>query len=74
LRLSLPNAKMSFIAARRAATLSFSRSALTTVPRASFTTSVVLRKTATETVKDTVKTVDKAVASKIVDGIEVGGQ
>ncbi len=30
-------------------------------------------KTATEAVKDTLKTVDKAVSEKIVDGIELGG-
>jgi hypothetical protein len=40
-------------------------------PRA-FSTSFVVRKSATEAVKDTVKTVDRAVSNKIVDGIEVG--
>jgi hypothetical protein len=34
---------------------------------------VVVNKTATETVKDALKTVDKAVSQKIVGGIEVGG-
>lgn len=42
------------------------------VPRA-FSTTVVVNKTATETVKDALKTVDKAVSQKIVGGIEVGG-
>lgn len=37
-----------------------------------FSTSFVQRKSATETVKDTVKTVDRAVSDKLVDGIEVG--
>lgn len=46
---------------------------LPTASRASFTTSVRLHKTATESVKDTLKTVDKAVASKVVDGIDAGG-
>jgi len=40
-------------------------------PRA-FSTSFVNRKSATETVKDAAKTVDRAVSDKIVDGIEVG--
>ncbi|KAJ3523786.1 hypothetical protein NM208_g12318 [Fusarium decemcellulare] len=38
-----------------------------------FTTSFALQKTATETVKDAAKKVDRAVSDKIVDGIEVGG-
>ncbi|KAJ3537379.1 hypothetical protein NM208_g6342 [Fusarium decemcellulare] len=37
-----------------------------------FTTSFALQKTATETVKDAAKKVDRAVSDKIVDGIEVG--
>lgn len=41
-------------------------------PRA-FSTGFVARKSATETVKETLKTVDKAISGKIVDGIEVGG-
>lgn len=43
----------------------------TFAPRA-FSTSFAVRKTATETVKDGLKTVDRAVADKIVDGIEIG--
>lgn len=43
----------------------------TTVPRASFTTSIQLQKTATETVKDGLKTVDRAVSDKLVDGINI---
>ena len=38
-------------------------------PRA-FSTSFVNRKSATETVKDAAKTVDRAVSDKLVDGIE----
>lgn len=40
-------------------------------PRA-FSTSLATQKTATEAVKDTVKTVDRKVADKLVGGIEVG--
>jgi len=40
-------------------------------PRA-FSTTIVQRKSPTEAVKDTVKTVDRAVSDKLVDGIEVG--
>jgi len=40
-------------------------------PRA-FSTSFISQKSATETVKETVHAADKAVAGKIVDGIEVG--
>ncbi|OAA44651.1 hypothetical protein BBO_04134 [Beauveria brongniartii RCEF 3172] len=49
------------------------RSATRAIPRVSatraFSSTVVYQKTATETVKDSVKTVDKAVSGKIVDGI-----
>jgi hypothetical protein len=38
----------------------------------SFSTSLAARKTATEAVKDTVKTVDRKVSEKIVGGIEIG--
>ncbi|KAF7911672.1 uncharacterized protein EAE98_011936 [Botrytis deweyae] len=37
-----------------------------------FSSTLISRKSATEAVKETVHKVDKAVASKIVDGIEVG--
>ncbi|KIN01050.1 hypothetical protein OIDMADRAFT_19084 [Oidiodendron maius Zn] len=37
-----------------------------------FSTSLATRKTATEAVKDTVKTVDRKVSDKLVDGIELG--
>ncbi|KAF8860629.1 hypothetical protein BDZ45DRAFT_672356 [Acephala macrosclerotiorum] len=40
------------------------------VPRA-FSTSIAQRKSATDTVKDTVKTVDRKVSDKLVDGIEL---
>jgi hypothetical protein len=45
--------------------------AFAVAPRA-FSTSFIVRKSATEAVKDTVKGVDRAVSDKIVDGIEVG--
>lgn len=48
------------------------RSTITYAPRA-FSTSFINRKSTTESVKDTVHSVDKKIASKIVDGIEVGG-
>lgn len=48
--------------------------ALAFTPRAAtFSTSQFYRKTATDTVKDSVKTVDKTISSKIVDGIEATG-
>ncbi|CZR64286.1 uncharacterized protein PAC_14184 [Phialocephala subalpina] len=43
----------------------------TIAPRA-FSTSFVQRKSATETVKDAAKTVDRKVSDKLVDGIELG--
>jgi hypothetical protein len=43
----------------------------TFAPRA-FSTSFTAQKTATEAAKDTLKTVDRKVSDKIVDGIEVG--
>lgn len=46
-----------------------SRTFAAPAPRA-FSTSFVTRKSATETVKDAAKTVDRAVADKLVDGIE----
>lgn len=53
------------------------RSATRALPRVNatraFTSTVVYQKTATETVKDGVKTVDQAVSSKIVDGIDAAG-
>lgn len=56
---------------RRMATLSRARFA--TVPRATFTTSVYLRKNVVDAGKDTLKTVDRAVSDKLVDGIDIGG-
>ena len=56
---------MSFIA--RAA---FRRAAF--APRA-FSTSFAVRKSPVEAAKDTLKSVDRAVSDKLVDGIEIGG-
>lgn len=50
-----------------------SRARFTTVPRATFTTSVYLRKSIVDAGKDALKTADRAVSDKIVDGIDVGG-
>ena len=47
-----------------------SRTAMVQAPRA-FSTGVAYRKSATDTVKDTVKKVDRAVSDKLVDGINV---
>lgn len=59
------------VSTRRMATLS--RTRFTTVPRATFTTSVYLRKSIVDAGKDALKTADRAVSDKIVDGIDVGG-
>lgn len=48
--------------------------AVSTVPRAAFSSSIILQKTATETAKDAVKQVDRAVSDKLVDGINIGGK
>lgn len=72
--LNQTTARMSFlteVSARRVATLS--RTRFTTLPRATFTTSVYLRKSIVDAGKDALKTADRAVSDKIVDGIDVGG-
>lgn len=56
---------------RRMATIS--RTRFTTVPRATFATSIYLRKNVVDAGKDALKSVDRAVSNKIVDGIDVGG-
>jgi hypothetical protein len=53
------------------AALRSTRVALAPAPRA-FSTSFAAQKSATESVKDGVKTVDRAVSDKLVDGIELG--
>ncbi|TLS22866.1 uncharacterized protein PpBr36_06478 [Pyricularia pennisetigena] len=60
---------MSF-AVRRVA-LASRTAAVSTVPRASFTTGSILNKTPTESVKDGLKKVDRVVSDKLVDGINV---
>src|SRR5579871_6699393 len=62
---------MSFLTSR--AFTALRTSAFPPVAR-TFATTTQHRKTATEVVKDTLKTVDRAVADKIVDGIEIGGR
>ena len=57
------------VAVRRLATVSRT-SIVRTAPRAAFSSSIILQKTATETAKDALKTVDRAVSDKIVDGID----
>ncbi|KAK2628832.1 hypothetical protein QTJ16_001935 [Diplocarpon rosae] len=60
---------MSFLT--RTTILNASRSSVRFAPRA-FSTSFVARKSATETVKDSVKTVDRKVSDVLVGGIEAG--
>ena len=62
------------IAARRVATLQIPRTIASSAPRAAFSTSIQLQKSATETAKDALKTVDRAVSDKLVDGIDIGGR
>ncbi|KAI0446862.1 hypothetical protein F4803DRAFT_501482 [Xylaria telfairii] len=65
---------MSFLteaAVRRVALIS--RVASVQAPR-QFTTSIAARKTITETAKDTIKTVDRKVSDKLVDGINIGSK
>lgn len=61
---------MSFLT-RTAPSLFRATRTTTFAPRA-FSTSFVVRKSPTETVKAAAKTVDRAVANKLVDGIEIG--
>jgi hypothetical protein len=61
---------MSFLTSR---TLSIARSGALSSATRGFATTALRQKTATETVKDTLKTVDRTVSEKIVDGIELGG-
>ncbi len=61
------------MAARRVVGLQIPRTIATAAPRAAFSTSIVLRKTATDSAKDGLKAVDRAVSDKLVDGINVGG-
>ncbi|PNH75887.1 hypothetical protein VD0001_g1668, partial [Verticillium dahliae] len=56
---------------RRTAALPITRATTLAAPRA-FTTTPFASKSATETVKDSLKTVDRAVSDKIVDGINAG--
>jgi hypothetical protein len=62
---------MSFLTSRAFTTMR--AGALPALATRGFATTVLRQKTATETVKDTLKTVDRAVSDKIVDGIELGG-
>jgi len=61
---------MSFLTSR---TLSIVRAGALSSATRGFATTALRQKTATEAVKDTLKTVDRAVSDKIVDGIELGG-
>jgi len=60
---------MSFLTSR---TLSIARTGAFSSATRTFATTALRQKTATETVKDTLKAVDRAVSDKIVDGIELG--
>jgi Asp/Glu/hydantoin racemase len=61
---------MSFLTSR---TFAVARPSAFAPAARAFTTTALRQKTATQTVKDTFKTVDRAVSEKIVDGIELGG-
>ncbi|KAK0729511.1 hypothetical protein B0H67DRAFT_466906, partial [Lasiosphaeris hirsuta] len=66
---------MSFLtetAMRRVAALQVPRTLATSAPRASFSTSIAFQKTATDSAKDALKSVDRAVSDKLVDGIDIG--
>jgi hypothetical protein len=66
---------MSFLteaATRRMATLQVPRTMAAAAPRAAFSTSIRFQKTPVESAKDTLKTVDRTVSDKIVDGINIG--
>ncbi|KAM0327212.1 hypothetical protein ACHAQA_006346 [Verticillium albo-atrum] len=56
---------------RRTAAIPLTRAAAITAPRA-FTTTPFASKSATETVKDGLKAVDRTVSDKLVDGINAG--
>lgn len=69
---------MSFLteaAARRVMTLQLPRTLATSAPRAAFSSSVTLQKSAVDaakdTAKDTLKGIDRAVSDKLVDGINI---
>jgi hypothetical protein len=47
--------------------------AASSTPRAAFSISTRFQKSATESAKDTLKSVDRAVSDKLVDGINIGG-
>lgn len=59
---------------RRMASLQLPRTVATTAPRAAFSISTQRQKTVTESVKDSVKKVDRVVSDKLVDGINIGGK
>jgi hypothetical protein len=69
---------MSFVTevlARRIATVpvAIPRAVAVQAPR-SFTTTIAAQRTPTEAVKDGLKTVDRAVSDKLVDGIDIGSK
>jgi hypothetical protein len=71
--LNLHENKMSATITRRLAVLpaAINRGLATQAPR-TFTTGFAAQKSATETVKDGLKGVDRAVSDKLVDGINIG--
>ncbi|KAK3317669.1 hypothetical protein B0T19DRAFT_295769 [Cercophora scortea] len=60
------------VTARRVATFQLPRTLATSAPRAAFSSGVTLRKNPVDAAKDTLKTVDRAVSDKLVDGIDIG--
>ncbi|KAH8888502.1 hypothetical protein GQ53DRAFT_767550 [Thozetella sp. PMI_491] len=66
---------MSFLteaALRRVATLQVPRTVATSAPRAAFSSSVIFQKSTVESAKEGLKSVDRAVSDKLVDGINIG--
>lgn len=59
-------------AARRVATLQIPRTVASSAPRAAFSTGVQLQKSPKDVAKDALKSVDRAVSDKLVDGINMG--
>ena len=62
------------VATRRIATLQVPRTLATSAPRAAFSSSVTFQKTVVDSAKDTLKSVDRTVSDKLVDGINIGCQ
>ena len=68
---------MSFLtetAARRLATLQLPRVVATSAPRAAFSSTVMLQKSAVDSAKETASKVHRKASDIALDGIEIGGE